>query len=165
MWNRRRTLIAGGALLGVSSMAMANHHAMRKTLPQGSRTSPLIYLSPIKTNGGVSRCQAEVWYAALGERMYVVTDAKAWRARAVQQGLTQATIWVGDVGLWQRSDGKYKQLPSFQANGALADDATEHDAVLQHMSRKYAAEWDTWGPRFRKGLADGSRVMLRYAPA
>ena len=35
-------------------------------------------------------------------------------------------------------------------------------SVLEIMGTKYSGEWRTWGPRFRNGLADGSRVMIRY---
>lgn len=43
-------------------------------------------------------------------------------------------------------------------------DAHLHGAVLEAMGPKYVEEgWGTWGNRFRTGLADGDRVMLRYA--
>ena len=89
----------------------------------------------------------------------------AWRARAIGRGLAKSQVWVGDVGQWQRSDGKYKNLPSLVANGSQVDDALEHVRVLEIFGGKYADEWGTWGPRFRNGLADGSRVLLKYQPA
>ena len=73
-------------------------------------------------------------------------------------------LWVGDVGQWQRSDGEYKNLPSLVASGGHVEDAAEQARVLQIFGSKYADEWGTWGPRFSNGLADGSRVMLRYQP-
>ena len=36
--------------------------------------------------------------------------------------------------------------------------------ALEAFGAKYADEWGSWGPRFRDGLADGSRVLLRYRP-
>ena len=126
--------------------------------------SPLIYLTPIQSSGAESRCQAEIWFASVGGAMYVVTAAEAWRAQAVRQGLASARIWVGDVGPWQRSDGKYKALPVIGARASLETDAVVQNRVLEAMGSKYSDEWDTWGPRFRKGLAGGSRVMLKYEP-
>jgi hypothetical protein len=41
-------------------------------------------------------------------------------------------------------------------------DADSQTSVLDAMGDKYPLEWVIWGPRFRNGLADGSRVMLRY---
>lgn len=168
MWSRRQFLAAaattaGVAATGLSALVHANHHKLSKSLPAGTEGSPLIYISPLQSNGALSSCQAEVWFAALGQHLYVVTDNNAWRAQAVRQGLTQARIWVGDVGLWQRSKGKYLELPQIDAVGALTVDPTEHLPVLQHMGRKYASEWDNWGPKFHNGLINGKRVMLRYS--
>ena len=129
-----------------------------------AEASPLIYLTPIQSSGAESRCQAEIWFASVAGAMYVVTAAEAWRAEAVRQGLSGARIWVGDVGPWRGSDGKYKALPAVDARASLEADAAVHSQVLEAMGAKYSAEWDTWGPRFRNGLADGSRVMLKYEP-
>ena len=129
-----------------------------------AETSPLIYLTPIQSNGAESRCQAEIWFASLGGAMYVVTATDAWRAEAVRQGLTKARIWVGDVGTWRRAGGSYKALPMVGAAASIETDAAVQGQVLEVMGGKYSAGWDTWGPRFRNGLADGSRVMLKYQP-
>jgi len=127
--------------------------------------SPLIYITPIQSSGAESSCQSEVWFATHGGAMYVVTAAEAWRAEAVRKGLTNARIWVGDVGPVGRSDGKYKNLPKVEATASLETDAATQTQVLEVMGVKYSNEWGTWGPRFKNGLADGSRVMLKYSPA
>ncbi len=129
-----------------------------------AETSPLIYLTPIQSNGAESRCQAEIWFASFGGALYVVTATDAWRAQAIRQGLAKARIWVGDVGRWQRADGGHRALPMVGANASIETDAAAHGQVLEVMGGKYSAEWDKWGPRFRNGLADGSRVMLKYEP-
>ncbi len=131
---------------------------------QAEQESHLIYLSPLKSNGALSSCQAEVWYVQSESDMYVVTASSAWRAEAVKRGLSRTHIWVGDVGMWKSSDGAYLKLPSLNAEGSLVDDPAAHARVLERFGTKYASEWGTWGPRFKNGLADGSRVMLRYAP-
>ena len=128
----------------------------------GEAESPLIYLSTVKTDGSLSRCQAEVWYVADGTDLFVVTGQDAWRAKAVGKGLTRTQVWVGDVGQWQRANGKYRSLPGHIAEASLVDDTDVHASALAKFGIKYAAEWGTWGPRFRNGLADGSRVLLRY---
>lgn len=74
-------------------------------------------------------------------------------------------IWVGDVGVWSDSDGAYRELPGATASVSLVEDPAEHKRLLEKFGDKYSLEWVLWGPRFRNGLADGSRVMLRYAPA
>ncbi len=131
---------------------------------QAAEESHLIYLSPLKSNGALSSCQAEVWYVQAESDMYVVTASSAWRAEAVKRGLSKTHIWVGDVGVWKSSDGAYLKLPSLNAEASLVEDPVAHARLLEKFGAKYASEWGTWGPRFKTGLAEGSRVMLRYSP-
>lgn len=151
----RRTLIKAAALTpfaGALGTASAS--------PSGSA---LVYISPIKSNGNLSKCQAEVWFVSDGQDYFVVCQASAWRARAVRAGL-DAQLWLGDVGVWTRSGGRYKELPSVVASTNFVEDKATQDRMLQIFGRKYADEWGSWGPRFRNGLADGSRVMIEYSP-
>jgi hypothetical protein len=127
-------------------------------------TSDLIYLSPQTSAGNNSRCQAEVWFVELNYDLYIVTRSNAWRARAIDTGLTKTRVWVGDEGEWQASDGAYLKLPEFMAEGAQITDAQEQARALDEMGDKYRLSWLLWGPRFKNGIADGSRVMLRYRP-
>lgn len=126
--------------------------------------SDLIYLSPLRADGGLSRCQAEVWFVAEGSTVWVVTAQGAWRARSVRAGRTTAQIWVGDLGNWTKTDGRYRELPGYVAAAEFVTDATQQSTVLERFGAKYPMSWVLWGPRFRNGLADGSRVMLRYVP-
>ena len=154
---QRRTFVRNGVLAAAAAALPWRASA--------DEEAHLIYISPLKTDGALSRCQAEVWYVRDGADMVVVTAADAWRARAIAGGLKQTQVWVGDVGQWQRSGGRYKKLPGLVANGGFVEDAVEQVRLLEKFGGKYADEWGTWGPRFRNGLADGSRVMLRYQPA
>jgi len=122
--------------------------------------SDLVYLSPIKAGGKLSRCQAEVWFVMLGADAYVVTRGDSWRARAPRLGAAQTKIWVGDLGVWKRAN--YQALPTINATARQVSEQHVTNAVLEQFSVKYASEWDKWGPRFRSGLADGSRVVLKY---
>ncbi len=157
----RRTLLkttAAATLLPIVARAQQNWR-------QAADQSPLIYLTPLKSDDAESSCQAEVWFASVESSFYVVSDADAWRSQAIGKGLTKARIWVGDVGTWKDSDGAYRTLPMVEASAGAETDAAVQNRVLEAMGSKYVDEWDSWGPRFRDGLADGSRVMLRYTPA
>ena len=159
----RRTLLKTSAVAAALPLLPAIGRA-GPSWREAAAASPLIYLTPIQSSGAESRCQAEIWFASVDESMYVVTAADAWRAEAVRQGLSGARIWIGDVGPWSRSDGKYKGLPVVETRASLEADAAVRNRVLEAMSEKYSDEWDKWGPRFHNGLADGSRVMLKYEP-
>lgn len=174
--SRRRALLlagtVGGAALGGSAALgllwprpLGAASAPAQSWSEALAESELIYVTPLHRDGRESTCQAEVWFVASGDAAYVVTASDAWRARAVRRGLTRARVWVGDVGVWTDSAGGYRQLPRADAEAALIDDPAEHARVLEIFGGKYSLEWIIWGPRFRNGLADGSRVMLRYRPA
>jgi hypothetical protein len=122
--------------------------------------SNLVYLSPYQSDGSLSRCQAEVWYAMLGADVFVCSASSSWRAQAPLKGLARTQLWAGDLGVWKNAD--YESLPAAIATASIETDDEVLESVLQQFGYKYSREWGKWGPRFRKGLADGSRTMLRY---
>ncbi len=127
-------------------------------------SSKLVYLTPIKSDGEESKCKAEIWFLYHEGDIFMVTDTNAWRAEAIRKDLKDARIWVGDYGNWQRANDKFRDAPEIMAEGAIEEDADVHEEILDAMGEKYSDEWPTWGPRFKKALEDGSRVMLRYTP-
>ncbi len=157
MLSRRRYLTFTAAAAAVAATPLLRAAG----LPAAADDSDLIYLTPLRPDGSESRCQAEVWFVRDSNDLIVVTAADAWRARAVGAGLTRTRIWVGDVGVWD-AQARYKALPEVLATARLERDADAHARLLDVFGDKYSLEWMVWGPRFRKGLADGSRVMLRY---
>ena len=94
--------------------------------------------------------------------IFVVTQAEAWRAEAVRKNLNTARIWVGEYGVWSNADGKFREAPELMIKGTLETDSAVWDSTLEKMGTKYSDEWGVWGPRFRNGLNEGGRVMLRY---
>lgn len=164
MLTRRRVLAASAGVLAAGVFSGRVYSAESTRLQTAMNESELIYVAPIRSDGRASRCQAEVWFVHHASNLYVVTANDAWRAQAVGKGLTRTHIWVGDVGAWNDSNGAYRELPQIQAVSSQVSDADSQSPVLDAMGNKYMLEWVVWGPRFRKGLADGSRVMLRYQP-
>lgn len=173
MITRRSLLTASSSLLissGFPNLVFAsdstgNKLMSGKLIKSALEKTDLIYLTPLRADGKESQCQAEVWFVAVDSAAYVVTAADTWRARAAQQGLNKTRIWAGDVGVWTKSKGKYRDLPSYPANSSLITDPLEHKRILEIFGAKYSLEWVIWGPRFRNGLEKGSRVMLKYAPS
>lgn len=162
--NRREHLLGLGSLLAGTTLVGIPRSASASVLPAAADTSQLIYITPIKSDGTESRCQAEVWFMRQDDSLYVVTATDAWRARAVKAGLGQARIWLGDVGVWSRNE-EYRDLPSVMGQASLVSDPGLHTALLKKFGGKYPEEWGTWGPRFQEGLTEGSRVLIRYQVA
>jgi len=160
---RRGLLQLAGSALATAALPLRGA-TPSQAAQQALAESDLVYITPLKRDGTESRCHAEVWFAYDGHDLFVVTASTAWRSRAIAQGLPQARLWVGEYGNWQKADGKYRQGPELLALGTTVDDAAEQTRVLELLGDKYRLEWIVWGPRFKNGLADGSRVMLRYAP-
>lgn len=124
--------------------------------------SPLVYISPLRSDGGESRCHGEVWFVMDGDDVLVVTNPERWRAACVSQGLDRARIWVGDFGPWKQSKGAFRDAPSYDAKASLDSDPGTHTRALAAFGKKYPDSWDQWGPRFTRGLASGERVLVRY---
>jgi hypothetical protein len=157
-----------GVVLLPASLARSRDTEFRvsKAAQAAIETSKLIYITPVKSDGKESACHAEVWFYADGADLLVVTKQALWRSQAIQRGLDRARIWVGDHGVWKSSDAAFRNAPSFLAQAEhISSDAQAVGRTLKAMGVKYADEgWSTYGPRFKKGLADGSRVLLRYRP-
>ena len=155
-------LLAGGLAAGARPAFAA---ADADPALAAAENSPLIYVSPLKSDGQESRCHGEVWFVVDGRDLLVVTDKSRWRAACISQGRDQARIWVGDHGVWTRSKGAFRESPSYVAKARLDADSAAHARALESFGKKYSDEWGTWGPRFRKGLATGKRVLIRYSPS
>ena len=151
-----RRSLAEPAAAGATGLSEAARSAAAK--------SPLIYVSPLKSDGSESLCHGEVWFAMDGDDLMVVTTPKRWRAAAIGKGLDRARIWVGDYGVWKRAEGRFREAPSLVALASLESDRDAHTRALAKFGGKYSDEWSKWGPRFEQGLASGKRVMIRYRP-
>lgn len=164
----RRDLVVGLAIAPtIPLLARSAFAEDAKATPKDKlETSQLVYITPIKSNGEESRCKAEIWFSHHDGDVFVVTPSETWRAQAVGKGLTKARLWVGDFGVWTQSDGAFRDAPEFMATASIATEADVHAKVLSAMGEKYAQSgWGRWGQRFKDGLEDGSRVMIRYAIA
>ena len=163
--NRRQALAGSAALLisawGTSRIAFAAESLAIAALDK----SQLIYLTPVVSGGRESACHGEVWFVHHQKEIFVITQSDTWRAVAVRRGFKRAKIWIGEFGVWKRADDRYRSAPYLEIEGRFESDTALHSELLAKFGRKYASGWDSWGPRFRDGLANGDRVMLRYQVA
>lgn len=163
--SRREILIAGAGALLIPGLARALPGALEGAARTALAASPLIYVSALTRDGAESRCHAEVWFAKDADTALVVTGADRWRAVAIGKGLTRARVWVGDHGVWATGKNeKFRSAPSFLADATIERAPAQHDHALVLLGSKYTKEWGSWGPRFKNGLADASRVLIRYTP-
>ena len=164
MITRRHLVTACGGALALSALPISLIGSQALSLKQAIESSDLIYLTAIRSDGSESSCQAEVWFVPNGPDLFIVSATNSWRVRAVKKGLNKARIWVGDLGQWRGTEGKYKSLPGLDALATEVTDAAEHEQILDQFGSKYPLGWVVYGSRFREGLADGTRTMVRYRP-
>jgi hypothetical protein len=163
----RRDFLHAGLVAGVSVAFPlgALGFERSKAFDEAIAKSPLVYVTPLLSNGSESNCHAEVWFAADAGDLFVVTSPERWRAAAIGRGLTTARLWVGDSGVWKKAAGRFREAPACVASAKIETDSAVHARALESFGKKYASTWDTWGPRFKNGLASGERVLIRYSPS
>jgi hypothetical protein len=173
VWTRRRLLVGG--LAGLAGFFLAGGRRFVRAEPAAAfglpaatrdalRTSPLVYVSPLQTDGSESRCHGEVWYCTDQGSVMIVTSADGWKAKAVGKGLHRARLWVGDFGAVRSAGDRYRKAPNFQARAEIVSDRAVFDRAMAGLGLRYPDEWEKWKPRFEKGYADGTRVLIRYSP-
>jgi hypothetical protein len=123
-----------------------------KDLQDQLASSTFVYISSTRKDGTLSR-PAEIWFLWHKGSVYVGTPPTTWRVRRIGWGRPQAKIWIG------KPDG-----PSFTATGAVVSEPETQAILLETFGRKYPDGWKKYEESFRKGFADGSRVLVRYTP-
>jgi hypothetical protein len=139
-------------LIGFFFVSAASAADLPKNLQDALASSPYVYISSTRKDGTLSR-PAEIWFLWHNGSVYVASPPTTWRARRIRWGRPAAKIWIG------APDG-----PSFMATGAVVDEPEVHPILFETYARKYGSGWPKWEQSFRKGLADGSRVLIRYRP-
>jgi hypothetical protein len=151
-----RTRARSTKLLWLFFVALLASPAAGKELPKDLQdqlaSSTFVYISSTRKDGTLSR-PAEIWFLWHKGSVYVGTPPTTWRVRRIRWGRPQAKIWVG------KPDG-----PSFTATGAVVNEPETQATLLETFARKYPDGWKRYEESFRKGFADGSRVLVRYAP-
>lgn len=139
-------------LLGLLLASSAGAGELSKDLQDALASSTFVYVSSTRKDGTLSR-PAEIWFLWHKGSVYVASAPTTWRVRRIGWGRPAAKIWIG------KPDG-----PSFQATGAVVDEPDVRSVLLETFARKYPDGWKSWEQKFRKELADGSRVLVRYTP-
>jgi len=168
-WSRREFLKGAGIVLAGAALPPAFARAESESIVLPAATlellgkSGFIYVSPLKSDGNESSCHGEAWFFRDGDDAVLATASDTWKAKALGKGLDRARVWVGDHGRVRLGNEKFRKAPSFEARASLDKDPAAFERLLAAFAGKYPDEWDKWEPRFRKGYADGSRIVIRYS--
>lgn len=114
------------------------------------REAEYVYIASARKDGSFGEA-AEIWFLYRDGAVYVGTRPSSWRARRIEWGRPQARIWVG------KRDGL-----QLEATGAVVRDAEIEKLLMETFAEKYPGGWPRHEENFRKGFADGSRVIVKY---
>ena len=164
----RRELLKGTAALAGLALLPGRGRAEGYTLPAATRSvlasSPLVYISPLLSDGRESRCHGEVWFFFDEGDVVICTGRTTWKGRALEGGKDRARIWVGDFGRGGEVADRYRAGPTFATRASEDRDGDAFNRLLSAFGEKYPEQWGKWEPRFKKGFEDHSRLLIRYEP-
>ncbi len=153
MLMRRTTgLLIAAALLTVPLAGSRGLADVSPAIKTELANSKYIYIATTRKNGSLSK-PAEIWFMYHNGAVYVASPPTAWRVRRIKKGRSQAKIAVG------KPDG-----PSFMATGAIVNEPDVYPTLFETYAKKYPDGWSKFEDNFRKGLKDGSRVLIKYTP-
>jgi hypothetical protein len=150
---RGRRWLAVAALAFYAGALPASARALSTEVKAALETSPYVYISSHRKDGSFG-APAEIWFMYHDGAVWVASPTTTWRVRRIRAGRTKARIAVG------KPDG-----PTFAAVGSIVTDPALHQAMFGTFARKYPQGWPKYEDRFRQGLVDGTRVMVKYQPA
>lgn len=143
-------LIGGMLVFGLPRPAEAD---LSPELQEALDTSKYVYIQSERKSGAFGS-KAEIWFLHHDGAVWVGTPKSTYRVKRIQAGRTNAKVWIGSA------DG-----PMFDAVGELVQDDEVTERMFQTFAEKYPDGWPTYEEGFRSGFADGSRTLVRYAPA
>jgi hypothetical protein len=165
----RRVFLVGAAalLLWPFARRVRADEALPAPALAALRTSPFVYVSPLRADGSESRCHAEVWFGWIDGAVVLTTGKATWKARALSRGLDRARLWVGDFGSWKTlgiPSERFRSAPHFDARASRVTDAAVNERLLAVYDAKYPDSIGRWRDKMREGFRSGERVVIRYEP-
>jgi hypothetical protein len=146
----RRAVAA--ALAAVALTVPVTVLALDADLEKALRSSTYVYISTERKDQSFGK-PAEIWFLFHQGAIWVASPPTTWRVKRIKAGRSKAKIAVG------KPEG-----PSFRAIGSLSKDTSVHEVMFKTFAEKYADRWKGYEQRFRDGLKDGSRVLIKYDP-
>ena len=114
--------------------------------------SKYVYISSTRADGSFGK-PAEIWFFFHDDAVWVGTRPDSWRAKRIRARRPAAKIAIGKV------DGL-----SFLAEGEIVADDEIAALMMRSYALKYPERWPDHEASFRKGFADGTRILIRYTP-
>ncbi|HEV8712161.1 MAG TPA: hypothetical protein VGX03_04950 [Candidatus Binatia bacterium] len=144
---------AFAVILVATPVVPAQSAPLSPELQKALDSSKYVYIQSTRKDGKLSK-PAEIWFMPYNDAVWVATPPSTHRVKRIKAGQTTAKVAIG------KADG-----PSFNAKGSIVKDPEVNKVLFETFAKKYANEWKSHEQNFRDGLANGSRVLIKYEPA
>jgi hypothetical protein len=154
-WNMRLHWWLLALIVTLVGMPVVPAHSasLSPELQKALDSSKYVYIQSTRKDGKLSK-PAEIWFMPYNGAVWVASPPTTYRVKRIQAGQIKAKIAVG------KADG-----PSFNAKGSIVKDPEVNKVLFEVFAKKYGSSWSSLEKKFRDGLADGSRVLIKYEPA
>lgn len=143
-------LVVGPASVGTPAGAAAA--MLDATTEHVLAARPYVYIATQRKDGSFGAA-AEIWFMYDRGAVWVASPSTAWRVKRIRAGRPLAQIAVGS-----------RNGPTFTAKGSFVRDPAAYALLYATFAKKYPDGWPRYEAKFREGLKDGSRVLMRYDP-
>lgn len=137
-------------VLGSATPVPAADVALSTELERALTQRAYVYVATERKDGTFGT-PAEIWFMWDQGSVWMASPATSWRAKRIRAGRTKARIAVGS-----------KDGPTLTATGSFVRDPAAYERLYATFAKKYPDGWPKYEARFREGLKDGSRVLMRY---
>jgi hypothetical protein len=132
--------------------ALARADVLAPEITRALDTSPYVYIASERKDGSFGS-PAEIWFMYDQGAVWMASPATTWRVKRIKAGRPAARIAVGS-----------RTGPTFTARGSFVRDPAVYERLSATFAKKYPDRWPGYEARFRDGLKDGTRVLMRYDP-
>jgi len=74
-------------------------------------------------------------------------------------------VWVGTPPTtWRVKRIKHHRPTAIFAVGSIVTDTKVADLLFETYAKKYPDRWPGYAQKFKDGIKDGSRVLVKYVP-
>ncbi len=149
---RRPSRLAATLAVLLAVSVTSHAAALAPATQEALESAKYVYIQSERKTGDLGKA-AEIWFLWDDGSVWVGTRPTSWRVKRIRAGRTRARIAVGSP-----------TGPAFDAVGAVVDDRSRQERLMEAFAKRYPDRWPGYAEQFRAGFRSGERVLVRYTP-